>query len=240
MRRDPAARTAVYAAAGLVAGIVFFSLGQGKVAAYILPLAPLAALVVTWELGREIAAPRTHAVGPTALAATVSSSAALLGLAGIYRLDGPPRLVAAIGAGCFAVGALVALGGAVARRPRWVYGSAAGATAAVLLSAVIVLFPELGRTRSAASLIAAVPELKSARPVVTVEVRVPSLIFYLDRPTQVLELHELEARLADGDRPLLVFADVDLPAVPEDVASGLSEVGRHGKYMVFEKESDRE
>jgi 4-amino-4-deoxy-L-arabinose transferase-like glycosyltransferase len=240
MRRDPAARTAVYAGAGLVAGIVFFSLGQGKVAAYILPLAPLAALVVTWELGREIAAPRTHTVGPTALVATVSSSAALLGLAGVYRLDGPARLVAAIGAGCLAVGALVALGGAVARRPRWVYGAAAASSAAVLLSAVIVLFPELGRTRSAATLIEAVPELASDRPVVTVEVRVPSLIFYLDRPTQVLELHELDERLARNDRPLLVFADVDLPSVPQAVASGLSEVGRHGKYRVFEQEIDPE
>jgi hypothetical protein len=145
--------------------------------------------------------------------------------------------VAAIGAGCFAAGALVAIGGAIARRPRWVYGAAAAATAALLLSGVIVLFPELGRTRSAASLIDAVPELQSARPVVTVEVRVPSLIFYLDRPTEVLELHELEARLAGSDRPFLVFADVDLPSVPEEVASGLSEVGRQGKYLVFEKES---
>lgn len=79
------------------------------------------------------------------------------------------------------------------------------------------------------------PELAGRRPLATVEVRVPSLTFYLDRPVKVLEMGDLDDRLARDDRPLLVFVDVDLPAVPDSVADRLEEVGGYGKYLVFEK-----
>jgi len=235
MRRDPGAETAVYAAAGLLVGLVFFSLGRGKVAGYIVPLVPLAALLVTWELGREIAAPRRHTLGPTLLAATLASSSVLLGLAAVPRLDGAERTVSLAGAICFAVGALIAIVGAIRRRPRQVYAAAAGATAGFLLMLVLVLFPAIGKTHSAAALIDAVPQLREARPLVTVEVRIPSLMFYLDRVPEVLDLQRLEERLAHEDRPLFVLADVDLPSVPVSVAAGLVEIGRHGKYRVFER-----
>ena len=52
--------------------------------------------------------------------------------------------------------------------------------------------PFLGRTHSAAALADTVPELREPRPLVTVEVRVPSLMFYLDRVPEVLEMHRLE------------------------------------------------
>jgi 4-amino-4-deoxy-L-arabinose transferase len=235
LRRDPVANTAVYAAAGLLVGFIFFSLGRSKVAGYILPLAPLAALLVTWELGREIEAPRRRTLGPTLLAATLAATAVLLGLAGVPRLAGVERAVAVTGAVCFAAGALVAVGGAVRRRPRWVYGAAAGATAAFFLACTWILFPAIGRTHSAAALIDAVPELSGRRAIVTVEVRVPSLTFYLDRSPEVLEFRQLDERLSRDDRPLLVIVDVDLPSMPPSVAGRLDEVGRQGKYRVFEE-----
>ena len=234
-RRQPAASTAVYLAAGLLVGFVFFSLGRGKVASYVLPLAPLAALLITWELGQEIAAPRRRTLGPTLLAATLAASAVLLGIAAVPRLDGAERSVALTGAFGFAVAALVALTAAALRRPRWVFGAAAGATATFFLAAVLVLFPSLGRTRSAAPLIDAVPELSGPRPLATVEVRVPSLAFYLSRVPEFVELHDLDRRLQREDGALFVFVDVDLPSIPPHVSDRLQEVGRRGKYIVFEK-----
>ena len=235
LRRQPAARTAVYLAAGLLAGFVFFSLGRGKVASYVVPLAPLAALLVTWELGREMAAPRTRTLGPTLLAATLAACAVLLGWAAVPRLDGQQQEVAVAGAVCFAAAALIALTAAAFRRPRWVYGAAAGATGTFFLVVILVLFPSLARTRSAGPLIDAVPELSAQRPVVTVEVRVPSLAFYLGRAPELVELHDLGRRLRRDDGALYVFVDVDLPGVRPPVAEALHEVGRQGKYVVFEK-----
>jgi 4-amino-4-deoxy-L-arabinose transferase-like glycosyltransferase len=235
MRREKVASTAVYAGAGLLAGFVFFSFSPSKVASYVLPLAPLAAVLITWELGRELETPHKRTLGSTLLAATLAASAVLLTLAGISRLEGAERTTAVAGAVFFAAGALIAITAAVRRRPRWAYGAAAGATAAFLATAVTVLFPAVGAANSAAPLVDAVPELTGGRPVATVEVRVPSLTFYLDRKTELLEMQELEPRLAAGDRPLLVLVDVDLPAVPPSTMLRLREIGRHGKYLVFEE-----
>ena len=79
------------------------------------------------------------------------------------------------------------------------------------------------------------PELRSGRPFVTVEVSVPSLTFYLDRVPETLEMGRLEERLARDDSPLFVLVDVDLPSVPPGAMARLQEVGRQGKYRVFEK-----
>jgi len=235
MRRDPLAGSALYAAAGLLAGFVFFSIGRSKVATYLLPLAPLAAIVVTWELGREIAAPRERTLGPTLVAATLAACAVLLGSAAATRLDGVERTVALIGTAAFAGAALLAGAAATRQRPRWAYGAAAGASATFLLACVVLLFPALGRDRSAAVLVQRVTELSSGRPLVTADVRVPSLTFYLDLAPEWVPLPALAERLARGDRPLAVLAAVDLPALPESVARSLREVGRAGRYVVFEE-----
>ena len=169
------------------------------------------------------------------LSATEAACAVLLGLLGLFRLEGESAWVALVGATVFAVGALVSGIGALKRRPRWVYGSAAGSSALFLLAAVLFLYPSLGKTRSAAELIEAVPLLTAELPLVTVAVRVPSLTFYLDRVPEIVEMDQLEDRLAQDDSPILVFVDVDLPSVPSSVMERLHEVGRQGKYLVFEK-----
>jgi hypothetical protein len=98
-----------------------------------------------------------------------------------------------------------------------------------------VLFPAVGRANSPAPLIEQVPELSSARPVVTVDMKVPSLTFYLDRVVEVLEMDELQARLEQEDAAVYVFAEVDMPEVPPAALERLRELGRHGKFIVFEE-----
>jgi 4-amino-4-deoxy-L-arabinose transferase len=231
-RRSPVARTALYAGAGLLAGLVFLSLGQDKLPSYILPLAPLAALVVTWELARETDDPARRTLGPNLLAATIGGCAVLFVLAARH-LDGLPRVVSLTGAAIYAAGALGCGMAAARRRPRSAYAWAAATAGTFLLLASWWLFPHLARQRSSAGLIQAVPALRSARSIATVEVKVPSLTFYLDRAPEVLEWDDLEQRLGRGDDLLLVFADVDLPTVPEAIRARLEELGAHGKYRVF-------
>jgi 4-amino-4-deoxy-L-arabinose transferase-like glycosyltransferase len=232
--KEPIARTALYSAAGLLAGLIFFSLGKGKEASYILPLVPLAAILVTWELGRELEAPDERTTGPVLLAGTTAAIAILLGMAAGLQLEGDARVVAAIGSGLFGGAAVVAGAAAVWRRPRWVYGSVAAASATTFLTAVIVLFPAIGQRKSAAPLIDAVPELTSGRPLVTVDINVPSLTFYLGRMPEVIEMGSLEGRAALEDDPLFILADVDLASIPPHARARLNEVGRYGKFVVYE------
>jgi 4-amino-4-deoxy-L-arabinose transferase-like glycosyltransferase len=236
LRREPGSRTALYAAAGLLVGLAFFSFSPTKLASYLLPLAPLAALLVTWEIGFELRAPHERRWGPTLASATAASTAVLLGF-GVLRLDGPPRTVAILGAAAYGAAALIAIGATLHHRIRVVHASVAGAAATFLLGAVLVLLPWLAERKSAAPLIEAVPVLASSRPAVTVEVRVPSLTFYLSRPVEVLSMEDLEERLAREDDPLFVLVDSDLGDVPPEVRLALREVGRHGKFIVFERNS---
>lgn len=239
LRKEPEARTARYLAAGLLAGLVFLSLGYGKLPSYILPLAPLAALLITWELARESEAPERRTVGPALLASSVAACAILLALASAYQLSGDQKTAATTGAIVFGAGAIFALHGAWVHRPQRVYGAAAAATAGLLLAAVLVLFPGIGRARSAAALIEAVPQLSSGRPLITVELRLPGLTFYLDRVPEVVGIDRFEARASRADDPLFLLADVDLPDVPEELLDRLQRVGRHGKFLVFEKRACR-
>jgi hypothetical protein len=104
-----------------------------------------------------------------------------------------------------------------------------------MLLAAILLHPALAPRRSAAYLIDTVPELRSGRPVVVVEMKVPSLTLYLDRVPEGVSWLSLERRMAGPDAPLFVFAEADLSAMPADARSRLREVGRQGKFVVFEK-----
>jgi 4-amino-4-deoxy-L-arabinose transferase-like glycosyltransferase len=234
-RRDPAAKTAVYAAAGLIAGLVFFSLSKSKLPSYILPLAPLAALLITWEFGQRLKSPVRRSQGTFLLVLTMGTFAVLLGYVALWRLDGELRWIALAGAGIYLVGGLVATTGQIAGRPRVVYGSAAATGALFMMVLMLFLMPYLSRTKTSAYLITAVPELTVERPLAVVEMKVPSLTFYLDRVPEQLKMAELGPRLAEQDDPLIVFDEVDLAAAPATVLALLTEVGRQGKYIVYEK-----
>lgn len=234
-RRDPASATARYSGAALVVGVLFFTASRSKLANYLLPLAPFAALVVAWEVGREIKAASRSSLMPQLFAGAIAALALVLASAGVSRLEGDERAFAWVGAAVLGAGATAALGGLLAQRPRLVYGASATACAGLLLAAACLLHPAIGQRRSTRELVSAIPQLASGRPVVTVDMRVPSLTFYLDRPVEVVGLAALGPRLERSDDPLFVAGAADLSRLPDPVRRRLQEIGRQGKYRVFEK-----
>lgn len=233
--RSRTAPTALYAGAGLLAGLLFFSLGKGKLPQYILPLSPLVALVVAWELGRELEAPGPRRLGPSLLAGALLLLMVILGAVAAVHPDAAVRYTGLVGAISYGAGGLVALAGLLRHRPRLVYGAAAVAGAAFLMAGALVLHPAIGRDRSAAPLLEKVPELASGRPVLLIDIDIPSMTFYRDRVSERVPLEELISRLRRPDDPLLVVASADLGRVRPDVLTRLREIGRHGKLHVFEK-----
>jgi 4-amino-4-deoxy-L-arabinose transferase-like glycosyltransferase len=232
--RDPDSPTGPYAASGLVAGLVFFSLGKGKLANYILPLAPLAALVVTFELGQELVHPKRRRAGPSLVATTLVAVAIALGVAAVLRLENRMQGVAYIGAATFGLAAIVSLYGMLKSSPRLVYGAAAAGSIVFLVAVVAGIPPVLATTRSAAQLVAAVPALASSRPVVVVDVSLPSLTYYADRVPERSTGAKLAERLGRGDDPLIVLEEVDWPALPKETRARLREIGRSGTLRVLE------
>jgi len=232
--RDPDSPSGPYAAAGLVAGLVFFSLGKGKLASYVLPLAPLAALVVTFELGQELVHPRRRRTGPNLLAATLIALSIVLGAAGGMRLEGRAQVLAMIGALVFGLTSIVALFGTLKSEPRIVYGAAAAGTVVFLVAVVAGIPPVLAETRSTEPLVTRVPALQSARPIVVVDINLPSLTYYADRIPERVSGLQLPARLARGDAPLVVIDDSDLQALPPEIRAELREIAHAGRLRVLE------
>jgi len=233
VRRDPVARTGLYAAAAFLAGLLFFSFGRGKLPQYILPAAPLAALLVTWGLGRELSAPRERRTGSLLLTGALLVETILLStVGGVFPMEAA-RQIAMAGAAAYAVGALVAVWGLLRQKPRLVYGAAAGATAVFLLAGAIVLHPALGEYRSTGPLVDRVPEMASDRPTVLVDIRLPSLTYYQDRVPERITSKQLASRLERPDAPVIVIASSDIKRVPMPVLAGLREIARSGKLHVF-------
>ena len=231
---DPESPTGPYAAAAFGAGLVFFSLSKGKLPNYILPLAPLAALVVTFELGQELVNPVRRREGSNMVATTLVALSVGLGVASAMLLEHDARGAASNGATAFGLAALVALWGILESAPRIVYGAAAVGSFAFLLAVVLGAPSVLATTRSAAPLVAAVPALRSARPLVLVDMNLPSLTYYADRVPEKVTSDKLAERLDRGDAPLVVLAAADQDKLSAAVRKQLREIARSGKLRVFE------
>ena len=231
---DSESPTGPYAAAAFGAGLVFFSLSKGKLPSYVLPLAPLAALVVTFELGQELVNPTRRRAGSSLVATTLVALSVGLGVASAMSLENNARGAATTGAAAFGLAALVGLWGVLKSAPRIVYAAAAVGSFAFLLAVVLGAPPVFSTTRSAAPLVAAVPALRSARPLVLVDTPLPSLTYYADRVPERVAGQELAERLDRGDSPLVVLDDVDRDKLSAEVRSRLREVGHSGKLRVFE------
>jgi 4-amino-4-deoxy-L-arabinose transferase-like glycosyltransferase len=234
LRKDPAARTALYAAAGFVAGLIFFSLSKGKLPHYIVPLAPLVALIVTWELGQELDAPRKRRVGPILLTVTLAGLAILLGAATFARDEGWARAAGVVGMVAYGLATAGGVAGVLRHRPRWVYGSAAAAAATFLVAVAAVVHPAVAAERSTKALIAEVPELRSGRPIVLMGIDLPSLVWYLDRPLPKIGPRRIAKTLDRDDRPLLIIPDPEIHLVPDEVRGRLEKLGRTGKLVVYQ------
>jgi len=234
LRGEPSSLTARYAGAALIVGLAFLSLGRSKLPSYLLPLAPLAALVVVWELGREIEEAARSRVAPLLLAATVTALGVLLVVAATLA-DPDMRSAAVAGAVACLAGGLAGTWLAWRGKPRGTWALAGVAMAGFLMAAVVGLAPALADRRSAAGVVSAVPELRSARVVATVDMKVPSLTFYLDRPVEVVDMADLVSRLGHPDHPAFVVDRADLPTVPREARDLLREVGGAGKYLVLQE-----
>lgn len=231
--RDPDSPTGPYAAAAFTAGLVFLSFGKGKLPNYLVPLAPLAALVIAFELGQELVNPTRRRLAPGLLAATLVAVAVILG-AGALRLDGVARAGVIAGSVLYGVAALAALYAITESRPRLVYGASAAASLGFLLVIIMAAPAIIGSSRSARPLIEAVPQLASARPLVLVDRHLPSLTYYLDRAPEKIAGRALAARLDRGDAPLLVITDQDFEALPIEVRRRLKRLGSAENLSVYE------
>ena len=234
-RRDPAARTAVYASAALFASLVFLSLGQGKLPTYILPLAPLVALLTTWELGQELRAPRERTFVPLVLAVSLGVFSLILMAASAVWDEPSVPTTALAGALIFLVGCGVALLGVLRRRPRVVFGTAAISSFLFMLVIMQVMYPGMMTRRSILPLIEKAPVMASLeRPLVLVGMERPGIAWYLDRVPEKISREALAERVDRGDRPLILIDQRDEGKLHPDLRRRLQSIAEYGKFQLLE------
>lgn len=221
-----------YLAAGSFASLVVLSLSSGKRVTYIASLLPLFAAIVVGEIGRSLGEPARHRQAPMTVVATLSVCAAAFAYTATRLGDPGASTTAWIGAVAYGLAGIVGWIAWIRRAHRTLYIAAAGASATLLAAAVLVLLPELHVRRSTAALIEATPALHDDRPVVLVDVRAPSLTWYLDRLPELVDTDGLPARLSAGDDALYVVADPDWSRVAPLLGGEV--VGRSGKYRVVD------
>lgn len=234
LAREPASRTARYLAAACVAGFVLFSLSRGKIPNYILPLLPPMAMLLSWELARELEQPGKRIRSASLLAATMGAVAIAFGVWAAAQPAGAFRVVAWVGSAAYGLATLAALPALLRRRPRRIWSLAAAAQAIFLFAAIGWVSPEVSRKRTTAWLIEAVPDLGQGRPVVRVDMKLPSLTWYLDRIPEEVDLAHLDGLLQRDAGHLYVFDTRDWERASSEVRAKLRPVGRQGKYRVFE------
>lgn len=237
--REARARTALYAGAGLFAGLLFFSSVSGKLPTYILPLAPLVAVIATWELGRELEAPDDRTWVPGVMAAAMLAFGVVLLFVSARDLPGHATAAAGLGGIVYLLGGCAAFVGVVRHRPRVSWGSAAATSWAFLAVVAVVFFPAHAESRSSRALVEAVPALRSGAPLAIVDMHLPSLSFYTDAiPTRLTRATLGGWLSAPDDRdPGLSSGSPTQPRVGDDV-SGSAEPGaasRRGAFVVFDR-----
>ena len=232
--RDPASRTARYLAAACFAGFALFSLSRGKVPTYILPLLPPMAMLLSWELARELEQPWKRIRSASLLAATLGAFAIALGVWGSGQPGGAFRTAAWVGAGAYGVAMLAALPALLRRRPLRVWILAAVAQAIVMFAVIGWIAPEVSKRRTTAWLIEAVPDLGQGRPLAMVDMKIPSLTWYLDRVPEEIDLDLLADAIRRDAGHLYVVDTRDWKRVPDEIGQEFRALGGQGKYRVFE------
>lgn len=229
---DPQSRTARYAVAGLLAGIGLLSLSEGKVASYLLPLMPLAALLVAREVGESLRGPSLRCGSLLLVAMSLLAEAVAIAAVGPRFVEASGLWLPAAMAGVLVVGAAGTTLGWVTRRPRAAWAAAAAAQAAAI--AVLVWFPphELLERRSTAYLVRASPELKGPEPIVMAMDPHPSLSFYTGRVPEFAGLSDLPDRLTGENEEYWVFELDDWNALDAGLRGRFRVVRRVGYFLV--------
>jgi len=234
LARDPASRTARYLAAAWVAGLLLFTLSRGKIPNYILPLLPAMAMLLSWELARELERPRKRIRPASMLAATLGAFSIAFGVWALSQPQGPLRTVAWIGAAAYGLATLATFPALIRRRPRHVWAIAAVAQSLFLSAGIAWVPAEISTRRTSAWLIEAIPDLRQGRPVAMVDMKLPSLTWYLDQIPEEIDLAHLDAQLEQDDGHLYVFDTRDWDRISSETRSKLSPLGHQGKFLVFE------
>jgi 4-amino-4-deoxy-L-arabinose transferase len=235
LAREPSSRTARYLAAAWVAGLALFTLSQGKSPNYLTPLLPLSALLLSWELARQLEQPKKRIRVASLLASTLGAFALALGygstLEGWSEFVWPARLSAlALGSAW-----LVSLPALYKRRPLVVWKAAAVGQLAFLTIVVIFVPPLLAPNRSSRAVVRAVPLLQEER-VTTVDMQVPSLLWYLDRVPDEIPLSRLRAEAELGDGRLYLFDRRDWGELSPEIQANFELIGGAGKYSVYRQQ----
>lgn len=233
--REPGSRTARYLAGAWLAGIVFFSLSRGKIASYALPLQPATAMLCSWELAREIEFRKKFVRAPALLVSCLGTFAIGFIVWGAGEPAGALRAAAWIGGASFGLATVAAMPALLRRHPLRVWAAAATAQVVFLLGAMALLPPEISRARTSAWLIEAVPHLGQGRPVATVDMRLPSLTWYLDLIPEEIDLAHLDESLDRDEGYLYIFDRRDWARVPAKTQAKLGLVGEQGKFRVYER-----
>jgi len=194
LRREPAARAALFAAAWALVPLVFFSLSQSKLSHYYLPALPGVALAAGLVLARDGPKGRAWRVAGVAAALLALLAVALLAaLPAAGRLRLPPGTAEALPG--FVVPIAVVLAGAAAlaamtaRRGEGLRLAAAlslPVPAFALLS--VGVMRTVGESRSSRSLAVAIETAAPGARVVLAGTYPTSLRWYLDRPVLVATL----------------------------------------------------
>ena len=192
------------------------------------------AMLLSWELARELEQPRKRIRSASLLAATMGAFAIAFGVWGVAQPAGAIRVVAWVGSAAYGLATLAALPALLRRRPRRIWSLAAAAQAVFLFAAIGWVPLEVSKTRTTAWLIDAVPDLGQGRPVARVDMKLPSLTWYLDRVPEEVDLTHLDDLLQRDAGHLYVFDARDWERVSSEVRAKLHPVGQQGKYRVFE------
>lgn len=232
--RDPASRTARYAAAGLIAGVVLLSLSRGKLPSYLLPLLPLAALLVAREVGESLRRAPARTLAPLLVAATLLAEAGAVVVLALRRIEVGERGLAWTMAGTLAAGACATAVLWILRRPRGAWGAGALTQAALLVA--VSWFPPAALTerRSTAAFVRDTPELRTLRPVVLAVDPHPSLAFYTGRIPELVPASGIEIRLGSGDDAIWVFERDDWESLDPALRERFRIVRARGHFLAAE------
>jgi len=185
--------------------VAFFSLSAAKQDLYIFPIVPAVAALAGVFFVRAAQGPGRWSVG---LRLTAASIALLLGIAGaaaVYLFNGALRVYELDGAGFVgwvaAAGGLIAAAVAIGGRAKEALGVIAVALVSLNCAFVIRVLPSFERYKPVPRLSAAIRERAAPDDVIAhYNVALPSMVYYLRRPIDVMFDREQFLQRLGGDR----------------------------------------
>jgi len=209
----------------ILAIVGFFSLSAGKQDLYIFPIVPAVAALAAVTIARVLAGEPVGRIGVRPALGAVGALLVIVGAGFFVLFHGPTAVYvldgsAAIGIVAVAAGAATIMLAARGREPAALFVITASLAVASWIFVLRVL-PSFEAYKPAPALAATVQKI--AQPddlIVTYNVALPSLVYYLRRHTEVYYDHEPVLELLQSRRPLYLmltsddYANIIEPAAP--------------------------